>query len=115
MQNILTGFLRANLLPIGEDDEKLKFLEAAALELAKRIKATPIIAHRFALVGLDERVSVSDPVHEAAGQAVIDKWQTMTNKTGPNPIQVYRAVILRSLEIAATDSRNIASALLLVS
>ena len=40
MQTILTGFLNAGLLPIGEDDEKLKLLEAAAVDLAKGIKAT---------------------------------------------------------------------------
>ena len=44
MQTILSGFLTAGLLPIGEDDEKLKLLEPAAANLAKQIKEIPLLA-----------------------------------------------------------------------
>lgn len=114
MQNILSGFLTAGLLPIGEDDEKLSLLESAAAELAKQIKSAPLLAHRFTLVGLDARVPASDPVHTLAEKAVFDKWQTITNKIGPSPVQVYRAVILRAIEIAAAENTNLSFAVTLI-
>lgn len=114
MQNILSGFLSANLLQIGEDDEKLKLLESAAESLAKEIAADPILAYRFALVGLDERVPTTDPVHIKVGEAIADKWKTMINKTGASPVQVHRAVLLRAIEITATDSANLRFAMTLI-
>lgn len=114
MQTILTGFLSANLLPIGEDDEKLKLLEDAAVDLVKQIKAEPILAYRLALVGLDEMVPAEDPVHKLVGDSVTAKWQTMINKTGAAPVQVYRAVMLRALEITAADSPDVRFAITLV-
>ncbi len=114
MPNILTGFLAANLLPIGEDDEKLTLLEDAAGDLAKEIKSKPILAHRFAMVGLDERVPATDPVHKKVGDAIANKWQTMTNKTGAGPVQVHRAVMLRSIEMAAAENRLLRFAITLI-
>jgi hypothetical protein len=38
MQSVLSEFLAAGLLPIGEEDEKLRLLESAAGELVKKIK-----------------------------------------------------------------------------
>jgi len=89
-------------------------LEAAAAELAKQIKATPLLAHRFALVSLDERVPASDPVYKLTGGVVCEKWQTITNKIGPNPVQVYRAVILRAIEIASSENTDLMFAITLV-
>jgi hypothetical protein len=114
MQSVLSQFLTAGLLPIGEDDEKLNLLEGAAAELAKKIKAAPLLAHRFALVGLDEKVPVSDPVHKLAEAAVFEKWQTITNKIGPSPVQVYRAVILRAIEISASERPHLGFAVALI-
>jgi hypothetical protein len=82
MQNILSGFLSAGLLPIGEDDEQLKLLETAAGELAKEITAAPLTAYRFALAGFDDRISATDPAIIEAEKAVLGKWQTITNDAG---------------------------------
>lgn len=114
MQNVLVQFLSAGLLPIGEDDEKLKLLEAAALDLSKKIKAAPIQAYRIAIVSLSDQIPDSDPIFEMAGEVIRSKWQTITNKIGPNPIQVYRAVLLRAIELAATESVKLRYATLLV-
>lgn len=114
MINILSGFLSANLLPIGEDDEKLKLLDSAAESLAKEIAADPILAYRCALVGLDERVPASDPVHTKVGEVIATKWQTMTNKTGASPVQVHRAVLLRAIEIAAAEGPDLRFAMTLI-
>jgi hypothetical protein len=114
MPTILTGFLTANLLPIGEDDEKLKLLEDAAGDLAKDIKSTPLLAYRLAMVSLDERVPASDPVHKRVGAVISSKWQTMTNKTGAGPVQVHRAVMLRAIEIAAAENSDLRFAMTLV-
>jgi len=114
MQTILTGFLNAGLLPIGEDDEKLKLLEAAAVDLAKGIKATPPLVHRFTLVALDDRVPSSDPVYERTADAVLDKWATITNKVGSSPVNVYRAVLLRAIQLASLENAAISFAVTLV-
>jgi hypothetical protein len=114
MATILTSFLDANLLPIGDDDEKFQFLESAANDLAKQISATPLLAYRLTLVGLDERVPVTDPAHKLVEGVVMDKWQTMKNKTGAGPVQIYRAVMLRALEIAATDNTALRFAVTLI-
>jgi hypothetical protein len=114
MQSVLSEFLAAGMLPIGEEDEKLRLLESAAGELVKKIKGAPLLLHRFALVGLDEKVPPSDPVHKLAAEAVVSRWQTITNKTGPDPVQVYRAVILRAIEIAASERPNLAFAFTLI-
>jgi hypothetical protein len=114
VSTILSGFLSANLLPIGEDDEKLKLLEASSADLAAEIEATPLIAFRFALVGLDERVSADDPVHKSVATTIANHWQTMTNKTGVSPVQVHRAVILRALEIVADKNPDIRHAIVLI-
>ncbi len=114
MNNILSGFLSANLLPIGEDDEKLKLLDSAAEALSKEIACDPLLAYRCALVGLDERVPASDPVHTKVGEVIATKWRTMTNKTGAAPVQVHRAVLLRAIEIAATESPDLRFAMTLI-
>lgn len=114
MHTILSGFLSANLLPIGEDDEKLKLLEAAAAELAKEIVAAPMLAYRCAIVGLDERVPARDPVHKKVAETIASKWQTMTNKTGASPVQVHRAVLLRAVEICATKDADLRYAVTLI-
>ena len=114
MHTILSGFLSANLLPIGEDDEKLKLLDSAADALAKELADDPILAYRCALVGLDERVLASDPVHNKIGEIIANKWQTMTNKTGASPVQVHRAVLLRAIEIAAADRADMRLAMTLI-
>ena len=114
MQTILVEFLKAGLLPIGEDDEKLKLLEAASDDLAKEIKAQPLLAYRLALVGLDQRVSATDPVHQMAGAAIQKRWQTIFNKVGAGPVQVHRAVILRAIQIAADDNARMQAAMTFV-
>jgi hypothetical protein len=114
MPNILSGFLNAGLLPIGEDDEKLKLLENAAANLATQIKTTPLLAYRFAIVAVDDRIKATDPTIKQAGQVVLDEWQTLVNVVGANPIQVYRAVTLRALEIVASDKPALAYALPLI-
>jgi hypothetical protein len=114
MNNILSGFLSANLLPIGEDDEKLRLLDSAADALAKEVAGDPLLAYRCALVGLDERVPASDPVHTKVGEIIATKWLTMTNKTGAGPVQVHRAVLLRAIEIVGTESRDLRFAMTLI-
>jgi hypothetical protein len=114
MKNILSGFLMAGLLPIGEDDEKLNLLEAAAADLAKQISESPLLAYRFALAGMDDRVTTSDPAIKEAEKAVISKWQTITNKIGPSPVQVYRATILQALEIASSEKKALYQAVGLI-
>jgi hypothetical protein len=101
MNNILSAFLTAGLLPIGEDDEKLKLLEAAASELTKQIVEDPLLTYRFALVGFTDQATTNDPALKKAEEALFNKWQTAANKIGSNPVQVYRAVILRAIELAA--------------
>lgn len=114
MPNILTGFLTAGLLPIGEDDEKLKLLELAAADIAKQISDTPLRLHRFALVAFNATIPASDPVHVIANTALTTQWQTITNKVGPEPVQVYRAIILRALELTAADSLPMRFAITLI-
>jgi len=114
MQTILSGFLAANLLPIGEDDEKLKLLESAAEYLSKEINDEPLRAYRFAMVGFDENVATIDPVHERTADVIATKWQTMTNKTGGSPVQIHRAVLLRAIEISAASNRDLRHAVTLV-
>jgi GTPase-associated system helical domain len=114
MHNILSGFLNAGLLPIGEDDEKLKLLEAAAGQIAKQITAAPMLAYRFSLIGFDDRVTSEDPAIKKAEEAVLSKWPTIVNKIGARPVQVYRAVILRALEIAAVENSELRQAVSLI-
>lgn len=114
MQNILSKFLNAGLLPIGGEDEKYKLLELASDELAKRLEATPISIYRFALVAFDDRASHTDPVYEFVQEVVLSKWQTIINKIGPSPLQIYRAVIMGALQIAAARNANIQEALVII-
>ncbi len=114
MASILKGFLDANLLPIGDGDEKLQHLEAAAAELSLQIAAKPLLAYRFALVGLDGRVPATDPVHQLVEAAATAKWHTMKNKTGAAPTQIYRGVALRALQLVASEKSAIGSALILI-
>lgn len=114
MQNILSSFLNAGLLPIGEDDEKLKLLDAAATELAKKLNESALLVYRFVLVALYDKAKATDPVLLMAEAEVKSKWSTIVNKLGPSPIQVYRAVILRAVEIAATENNIIKGAAQLI-
>jgi len=114
MQNILSAFLNAGLLPIGEDDEKLKSLEAAAGDLAQQITADPLLAYRFAIVGLSDNAVMADPALNKAEEALVSKWQTAANKIGTNPVQVCRALLLRALEVAAQKNPAIGHAASLI-
>jgi hypothetical protein len=115
MTTILQDFLAAGLLPIGDDDDKLNLLEEAAQALSEKIAETPLLAFRFTLVALDKAIPASDPVHQLAATTVREKWQTIANKVGASPVQVYRAVILRAIEIASTENAHIEPAVFLIS
>jgi hypothetical protein len=114
MPTILNRFLAANLLPIGDDDEKLEFLEAAATDLGKRLEGTPILAYRFGLIGFDEKAAATDPICTLVADVVASKWQTIANKVGSSPVQIYRAVMLRALEIVAAKRPEFRQAILLL-
>jgi hypothetical protein len=114
MHTILSRFLAAGLLPIGEDDEKLKLLAAASDDLAGRVNANPLLTHRLTLAGLDSRISNTDPALKVGEEAVLNKWHTITNKVGPTPVQVYRAVILRALEVVGSAKPPVAQAIALI-
>ena len=115
MTTILQDFLAAGLLPIGDDDDKLNLLESASQALSEKITEAPLLAFRFTLVGLDKAVPAGDPVHQLAAETVRSKWQTIANKVGASPVQVYRAVILRAIEIAAAENSKIEPAVFLIS
>lgn len=114
MQTILNKFLAAGLLPIGEDDEKLTLLEQASQSLSSKIKKTPLLTYRLAMVGLDAKVPGEDPAYGLVSESVLEQWQTIVNRVGAKSVQVYRAVILRAIEIAAEENSNVAPAVLLV-
>jgi hypothetical protein len=114
MSNALTHFLNAGLLPIGEDDEKFKLLEAAAVELSKKIAAKPLLTYRFALVGLSDQTKADDPVLLLTEVEIRSKWPTSVNKLGASPVQIYRAVVLRALELVASRSDEIKGAIALI-
>lgn len=114
MESVLVGFLKAGLLPIGEDDEKLNLLKSAAAELAKEVKATPLLAYRFALAGFDDQIKATDPTIKRAEAAVFRNWQTISNKVGPDPVQLYRGILLRAVQLAAQDDSKLSHALVLI-
>lgn len=114
MHDILSRFLAAGLLPIGEDDEKLKLLEDAAVEITAQIIAKPLLAYRLTLIGLDDRITGTDPALKKAEEVVLSKWHTITNKIGASPVQVYRAVILRALELAVEEKPSLNHAVCLI-
>ena len=95
MNNLLEKFLSAGLLhEIGDDDQKLNYLEAAAKDLSGKLQKNQIDVVRFTLSGLDPEVSLEDPSLAEAEAALAKHWKTLRHKFQDSPRQLLRAILL---------------------
>lgn len=95
MDNLLEKFLSAGLLQeIGDDDQKLNYLGAAAKDLSGKLQKNQIDAVRFTLSGLDPEVSLDDPSLAEAEAALTKHWKTLRHKFQDSPRQLLRAILL---------------------
>lgn len=96
---ILQDFLICGLIDIGEQDQRLEWLEAAADALAKGFLKSKRKLVNATLVALDGGLPENEPVFDAVEAAVLTQWKALRAKYPDRPRQILRAVIFRALEI----------------
>ena len=101
---ILQDFLVCGLINVGEQDQRLEWLEAAANNLAKGFLKTRRKMVNATLVALDDDLPENEPVFDAVEAAVLTHWKALRSKYPERPRQILRAVIFAALEKIQEDT-----------
>ncbi len=96
--------LKAGLFDIGDDDDRLKWLEQSVTDLVKFLKKNYSKLPRYALVALDPNISDKEPILSDIEEIVTKYWKALRGKYSDMPKNIHRGVILNSLmELGSGD------------
>lgn len=109
--NALQRFLSLGLLDIGEEDERFAKLRAASVEMGASIKDAPRLALYHTLVVLGQNTLSDDPCFSEVGSVLEKHWPTYKNRFKDVPRQIFRAIALDALDGAASENREVATAI----
>jgi hypothetical protein len=111
MNDVLKTYLSLGLLDIGDDDNRIAFLQAAAADLAKRFAQEPREAIYHALTIFSSATSADDASYIEAGSALEAHWTTYRNRFKDNPREVLKPISLLALQMATDENKQLAYAL----
>ncbi|WP_026768846.1 GTPase-associated system all-helical protein GASH [Asinibacterium sp. OR53] len=110
MENtLLQSLLQADLLNIGDSDERLEHIERSIADLGKKLADEQDLLPAYTLVGLDPNVSGEDPVLIKVEKIVTAHWKALRSKFSDRPVSILRAVILHALHDAGKTDPVVAA------
>lgn len=98
-------FLNARLFEVGDNDERVAWIEAASEDLTGELKKRPRDIPRYTLVALDPNVPSGDPVLDRVETLLSKRWKNLIGHYGGRPTVLLRAVIGDSLWALARTRR----------
>lgn len=103
--NIFDSYLKNGCLPsIGGDDSIYKKLNDAAQTVSNQLKEEPTKICSYSLVAIDNDIKEDEPILEDIENSIKEHWQMLRSQFPQMPILLYRAVILRALELLVENN-----------
>jgi hypothetical protein len=101
-QTVLEQLLERRLLPV-EDDPTLEKIQAAANEIAKRIRSAKLPATAATLVALDPHVSPAEPLGDLVMGELRKHWKSVDQKHPDRPMTLIRGILADALHQAGSN------------
>lgn len=101
-QTVLEQLLERRLIPI-DDDPTLEKVQAAADELAKKIRSAKIPATAATLVALDPQISPTEPLGDLVMVELRKHWKSVDQKHPDRPMTLVRGILADALQQAGKD------------
>lgn len=95
--NFLQDFLKTGLFDIGDNDERLKWLQESIADLKKKFEEDNSLLPKFTLVALDPNISDTEPVMIETEKIITDYWRALRGRYPEMPRNIIRGVILNAL------------------
>ena len=93
----LQEFLKTGLFDIGDNDERLKWLQSSISDLKKKFEEDYSLLPKYTLVALDPNISDTEPVMIESETIITTYWKALRGKYPEMPRNIIRGVILNSL------------------
>lgn len=98
-------FLKNGLFDIGDNDERLKWLQQSIKDLTKKFKDDCSLLHKYTLVALDPDISDTEQVMIDTEEIISVHWKALRGKYPEMPRNLIRGVILNALySVGKSDS-----------
>jgi hypothetical protein len=101
-QTVLEQLLERRLIPV-DDDATLEKVQAAADEVAKKIRAAKIPATVATLVALDPQISPAEPMGDFVMGELRKQWKSVDQKHRDRPMTLVRGILADALHQAGKD------------
>lgn len=98
MENLLSKFLDAGLLPHLTSNESYEFVVSAIKEIDKSLTKNQANLVPFTLAALNPNVSQELPAVNETNEALRKFWKTISNNIPDAPRQIWRAIMWGALE-----------------
>lgn len=102
-QTVLEQLLERRLIPV-YDDPTLEKVQAAADEVAKKIRTGKVPATTATLVALDPQISPAEPLGELVMGELRKQWKSVDTKHRDRPMTLVRGILADALQQAGKDS-----------
>lgn len=100
----LQEYLKTGLFEIGDNDERLTWLEQSIKDLTAKFENDYTILSKYTLVSLDPNISDTEPVMIETENIVTTYWKALRAKYTEMPRTIIRGVILNALnDIGISD------------
>lgn len=96
-REFLQQYLETGLFEIGDDDDRLKWLQSSIADLQKKFEEATSMLPKYTLAALDPNISDKEPTMVEAETIVIDYWKALRGKYSEMPRTIIRGVILNAL------------------
>ncbi len=93
----LEEFLKTSLFDIGDNDDRLTWLQQSIAELQKRFEEDYSLLPPYSLVAIDPNISDKEPILDETETIVTTYWNALRVKYSDMPRNILRGVILNAL------------------
>ena len=93
----LQEFLKTGYFDIGEQDERLEWLQKSIIDLTKKLEEDYSLLPEYSLVAIDPNISDTKSVLIDTETVVTTYWRTLRVKFAEMPRNLLRGVILNAL------------------
>src|SRR5579871_2867171 len=100
---MLKEFLKANLLDLEGDDQRLRYFEQAATSVAETLRSASARIVPTTVAALHDNLPAECPEVVMVEEAILSQWASYKNKHPQPPKPVIRAILLQALELISKD------------
>jgi len=106
---IFDDFIKTHLIELGGNDDIYNKLIKSAEDLMKALKDQKKKIINYTLVTLSNNINETEPVLIEVEKAVTENWKMLRSQFPMMPINLYKGIILQSLEHLVNEHTDIAT------